>query len=53
VFAVGVRTQCWRKWREMLEKTLNEVQEYRKKNQERMNQLANHVEKATVMVEGR
>jgi hypothetical protein len=37
----------------MLEKTLNEVQDYRKKNQERINQLANHVEKATVMVEGR
>ena len=37
----------------MLEKTLNKVEECRKKNQERINHLANHAEKVTVMVEGR
>lgn len=42
------------KWREMLEKTLNKVEKGRKKNQERIDQLANLVEKViVVMVEGR
>jgi len=49
-----MRMQLWRKWREKLEKTLNKVEEGRKKNQERIDQLANHVESVTVvMVEGR
>jgi hypothetical protein len=38
----------------MLEKTLNKVEKGRKKNQERIDQLANLVEKViVVMVEGR
>jgi hypothetical protein len=34
-------------------KTLNKVEECRKKNQERIDQLDNHVEKVIVTVEGR
>jgi uncharacterized protein Veg len=38
----------------MLEKTLNKAEGGRKKNQDRIDQLANHVEKViVVMVEGR
>jgi hypothetical protein len=38
----------------MLEETLNKVEAGRKKNQDRIDQLANHVEKViVVMVEGR
>jgi hypothetical protein len=37
----------------MLQKILNKVEECRKKNQKRIDQLANHVEEVIVMVEGR
>jgi hypothetical protein len=37
----------------MLEKTLNKVEDGWKKNQEKIEQLANHVKKVIVMVEGR